>query len=385
MPQDTIWTNANDTYIFIQDSNAVTIKNDSLIIEKLLILDSLDNTTVYAYNAKNNHHTDSLMQVVIQRSKNNIITDFDIQKKKYDELGNFLEVLILLAAVGLCLYAYKRAKRKANNPFDEDERDWVEIGSTTRNNTGSFYDLGSGLQKQPPVQVREYLLYNGSDLNFSNEQIVVVLIKRFPYFNKLNSFERTRFLNRHKKFMKSKSFKIHASSGFKEMPILISATAIQLSFGLEAYMLPFYKSIHIYPEEFLGVHPTIRFLEGNVSGDTINISWKHYLQGYENSSNGQNVGLHEMAHAYYCQNIICEQDRDQSFLKSYNNFHTHGDIVFKIEQEKGQRLYTDYALKNLQEFWAESVEIFFERPAIMKDQYPDLYNCMQLILNQSTA
>ncbi len=166
------------------------------------------------------------------------------------------------------------------------------------------------------------------------------------------------------------------------MPILISATAIQLSFGLEEYLLPHFKNIHIFPEEFLGIEPSIRFLEGNVSGDCINISWKHYLQGYENSTNGQNVGLHEMAHAYYCQNMICVEDRDKSFAAGYNYFSTHGESVFEIEKFSGKRLYSNYALKNLQEFWAESVEVFFEKPNAMKEQYPELYSTMCQVLNQ---
>ena len=41
------------------------------------------------------------------------------------------------------------------------------------------------------------------------------------------------------------------------MPVLISAAAIQLTFGLKKYLLPNFKFIHIYPKEFLRVQPTI--------------------------------------------------------------------------------------------------------------------------------
>lgn len=46
-------------------------------------------------------------------------------------------------------------------------------------------------------------------------------------------------------------------------------------------------------------------------------------------------------------------------------------------------LYSDYALTNFQEFWAESIEIFFERPADMKIKYGDLYQAVCEILNQN--
>ena len=184
--------------------------------------------------------------------------------------------------------------------------------------------------------------------------------------------------------MAQKVFRIHDENGLKEMPILISATAIQVSFGLEEFMLPYYKNINIFPQEFLGIEPHIRFLEGNVSGNAINISWKHFLQGYENVENGQNVGLHEMAHAYYCQNMVCEDDRDNKFTNAYSSFDMLSSTIFKNERLSTEKLYSDYGLRNLQEFWAESVEIFFERPSAMNQQYPDLYNAISFLLNQKT-
>ena len=60
------------------------------------------------------------------------------------------------------------------------------------------------------------------------------------------------------------------------MPVLISAAAIQVSFGLEKYLLPDFPNIHIFPEEFIATEPSVRFLEGNVSDNCINISWKHF-------------------------------------------------------------------------------------------------------------
>jgi Mlc titration factor MtfA (ptsG expression regulator) len=54
-----------------------------------------------------------------------------------------------------------------------------------------------------------------------------------------------------------------------------------------------------------------------------------------------------------------------------------------MEQSGFNKLYSDYALRNFQEFWAESIEIFFERPADMKRKYEDLYGALCEILNQN--
>lgn len=226
------------------------------------------------------------------------------------------------------------------------------------------------------------LVYNGADLDFSDEVLCNVLIKHFPYYNNLDVLHKEKFLSRLKQFMQQKSFVIHDKSGFREMPILLSATAIMLSFGLELYMLPYYRFIHIFPAEFIGVVPTLRVLAGNVSGNNIHISWKHFLQGFRLPDDGQNVGLHEMAHAYYYQYFETGMKADPAFTDKFPSFSTVGDLVLQAEKKKDNTFYSAYGLSNLSEFWAESVELFFERPAQFKEIYPELYATIVTLLNQ---
>lgn len=227
------------------------------------------------------------------------------------------------------------------------------------------------------------LVYNGSSLYFTSDELEKVLNKYFPYYARLESKGKEKFLHRLKKFMSEKVFIIHNESGFKEMPILISASAVQISFGLDKYLLPFFSHIHIFPEEFIGYHPTLRLLEGNVSGHCINLSWKHFLNGYKLPDNGQNVGLHEFAHAFYYQYFEAGENVERDFVETFPLFDDCGNKVFEAEKLPGNNLYSDYALTNFQEFWAESIEIFFERPADMKIKYGDLYQAVCEILNQN--
>lgn len=227
-----------------------------------------------------------------------------------------------------------------------------------------------------------FLIYRGSELHFSDETLRTVITKHLSYFNNLFAPDKEIFLRRLKEFMRIKIFIIHDKSGFREMPILVSATAIKLSFGLETYLLPHFKFIHIFPAEFIGVSPFLRVLAGNVSGSSIRISWKHFLEGYQYPDDGENVGLHEMAHAYYFQNFETNQNADSNFVTHFSQFNNFGNKVFEQEKSPGNDLYSEYALNNFQEFWAESVELFFERPAQLKATYPDLYESMTAILNQ---
>ena len=241
---------------------------------------------------------------------------------------------------------------------------------------------GNGQPHQHVTVKKDYLTYYGDQLDFSPDDLISILNKHSTYYSNLDDADKKKFLKRLTAFIDDKTFKIHDKSGFREMPVLISSTAIQVSFGLEKYLLPHFTYINIHPEEFLGIYPTMRFLEGNVSGNSINISWKYFLQGFQFPQDGKNVGLHEMAHAYYYQNFGPCEIKDMDFIKTFDKFNECGNQVFTNIQHNEMCLYSDYAKKNFQEFWAESIELFFEKPMEVRTTYPALYESISDLLNQ---
>ena len=287
----------------------------------------------------------------------------DIKQKKEDHYTPGGEMVLIFVIIFLIILA--KVKRSIN---EDEENSSDEFSEPEK--------VRSNIIRQP------YLTYYGEELNFPDAELTAVLTKRFPYFNSLSVPQKQRFLKRLQAFIANKVFKIHDEKGYKEMPILISAAAIQLTFGLEKYLLPNFEFIHVYPQEFMRVQETICFLEGNVSGHAINLSWKHFLEGYANPNDGQNVGLHELAHALYYQTFVAEENVDRNFRNTFDSFNSYGNKVFQQELQPGNDLYSDYALKNFQEFWAESAEIFFEKPAAMKASYRQLYDTLKFLLNQ---
>lgn len=249
---------------------------------------------------------------------------------------------------------------------------------------------GAPISKQPDLGAystgdeAEFYVYEGKKLRLTETVIEKILSKHFYYFQQLPLHKKKIFIKRCKRFIERKIFTIHSSEVLREMPVLAAATAIQLSFGLKKYLYPHFLHIHIYPQEFLRVHPVICFLEGNVSGHSIRLSWKHLYDGIKNYNNGQNVGLHEMAHALYYQTFVTEIHVDKDFRDFFFDFNDDGNKVYEIEQALEAGLYSRYAMQDFQEFWAESVEIFFEKPLDLFKKYPDLYYAMRNILNQDT-
>ncbi|MBS1751747.1 MAG: zinc-dependent peptidase [Bacteroidetes bacterium] len=234
---------------------------------------------------------------------------------------------------------------------------------------------------QEDAYIDRPLVYNGNELEFSIEVLHAVLSKHFQFYNRLLDIDREKFISRLKKFIDNKIFVIHAKKGYREMPILISASAIQLTFGLRKYLLSHFNIIQIFPEAFVGLEP-FRILIGNVTGNTINIAWKQFLEGYKNKYDMQNVGLHEMAHALYYQNFETELYIDKDFKDSFQQFNAIGEKVYHVEKVVTIGLYSEYAIKDFQEFWAESIEIYFKSPDRLQMHYPDLYKALCDILKQ---
>ena len=210
-----------------------------------------------------------------------------------------------------------------------------------------------------------------------------ILSKRNGYYQDIDDKLKKKFLNRLVKFISKKTFIIKDDEAFKEMPVLVSASAIQLTFGLKQYLLPFYKYIRIFPEEYFGDN-SFKILAGNVQGNTISIAWNHFLKGYENEKDGSNVGMHEMGHALYFQKLVIEENYAKRFTTQYNHLMTECSEAHAHEVAERKNLYSSYANQNLDEFWAESVELFFEKPAELQDMYPEIFKAMSLLLNQNT-
>ncbi len=238
-----------------------------------------------------------------------------------------------------------------------------------------------GVNNQPATGC---LQYAGRDLIFSNTEINRICLKYNSYYCNLSGEKKDTFIARLKKFLQTKTFYICSNQGYKEMPVLVSAAAIQITFGLDDFLLPYFENIVIHPQEYFGTNP-LRILEGNVQGTSINLSWKHFLEDYQNPADGKNVGLHEMAHALQVQYLFNTGRDTNEFKEDFAYFDKVDDEIIKTEKNRLGSLFDSNALSNVNEFWATSVELFFEKPLDLKARHPELYKSICIVLNQGTA
>jgi Mlc titration factor MtfA (ptsG expression regulator) len=122
-------------------------------------------------------------------------------------------------------------------------------------------------------------------------------LQNFSYYLALSSVGKEKFVDRLFTFMLNKEFRgCEGLTLTEEMRVLISASAIQLTFGLERYRLESLQSIFVHPDTFHLSEYSPEY-KGATYGHHMHISWKAFQEGYSRSDDNLNLGLHEMTHA----------------------------------------------------------------------------------------
>jgi len=209
-----------------------------------------------------------------------------------------------------------------------------------------------------------------------------VVSSHFRYYTRLGLEDQRKFLFRTFQFQHSKNFHYIEVEQTAEMPILVSAAAVQLTFGLEKFKLNYFDDIFILRDDYHYGFYSRPFM-GHVDQTGIYLSWDNFIRGISGYTPNCNVGLHEMAHALAYVNFITQTEEDKHFKKEFPNFSKVARPIFTSMQQAGvKNLLGDYAATNYHEFWAVAVEVFFESSVHFRHELPELYQAMARVLNQ---
>ncbi len=210
-----------------------------------------------------------------------------------------------------------------------------------------------------------------------------ILEKYFPYYNQLSDKDKKFFEKRVVNFINVKTFVPRQMPKVTlEMKMFISASAIQLTFGLPNVYLSHFRYILVYPDDYYS-QITKRYHKGEVNPrhKAIVLSWKSYVAGYFEDE-GLNLGLHEMAHALHLENAIRNEEFDflpKEGLKKWDEL-----ALNEIEKinDGASDFFRNYAATDRFEFFAVAIENFFERPEAFFAYNSELYEALASVLNQ---
>ena len=239
------------------------------------------------------------------------------------------------------------------------------------------------------------ILFYGGDKLFSffygpkspfthlTKEHVRFLEANFSFYQKLPQRSKKIFEKRVAYFKSSKKFVPRQMEDVSwEMKILISASAIQLTFGFPKVHLSWFRYILVFPETFFSLSNQQHHKgEVNPKAKSIVLSWKYFLEGYL-TPDGRNLGLHEMAHALRLENRI--RNQEYNFLDNdvMRKWELHAFRTMKEIANGEETFFRKYGGVNNEEFFAVAVENFFERPVEFSSKHPKTYRTLCQLLQQ---
>lgn len=203
------------------------------------------------------------------------------------------------------------------------------------------------------------------------------------YYQLLPPDKREQFMRRAWIFYKEKQFVARgfASVSF-HMRAVIASYAAQITFGLPDIRLKHFRTIVVYREQYKSTI-THQFHKGETHRDgAIVFSWMDLAKGHNNTSDGVNLALHELAHALHLENIIVNGEHDFLDKVALHHFRELAEQEIANIKLFPAHFLRNYGATNDHEFFAVCVESFFERPTAFKKELPHVYDALSRILMQ---
>jgi len=246
-----------------------------------------------------------------------------------------------------------------------------------------LFEMAFVLRKRRPLYLHFYPFKRKLSSSQKN-----ILQQQFAFYGKLNTKEQEYFEHRVASFIKDKMFIGRDSIVMNdEVKVLLSATAVMLTFGFRDFYIGLIDKIFVYPSEFYS-HMNDDYHQGefNPKLKALVISWEHFKYGFDTTADNLNLGIHEFAHAIHLNSI---KERDVSSTIFEDSYKELIELLSNQENLRKQlvdtRYFREYAYTNQFEFLAVIVETFIESPKELKGQFPQVYHKVQQMLNFNFA
>lgn len=204
------------------------------------------------------------------------------------------------------------------------------------------------------------------------------------YYQKLDERHQAKFLSRLYILLKFIRFIPNDLPGITtEMRVVIGSAIIQITFGLDYYLLKEFDTIYVVPRRYRYPGFEAPFL-GHVdfSNRIIMFSWQDVQNGYFIPNDAVNVALHEMAHCLEKENKFRNLFRSFFDANKWQNWAVKAAQKMEIIRQRENIFLKNYGGQNMEEMFAVCVETFFEKPDEFETYLPELYQTMAVLLNQ---
>lgn len=221
-----------------------------------------------------------------------------------------------------------------------------------------------------------------------SEKQRTILQNHFTFYSNLSDKEKKYFEHRLALFIKDKDFIGRNGNRITdEMKVLISATAVMLTFGFRDFYIGIISKIVVYPSKFYSnTNKAYHRGEFNPKLKALVLSWEDFKAGFNIDNDNLNLGIHEFTHAIHINSI---KERDVSSTIFSDSFKELTKLLSINQVLRDKLLNSDYfrkyAFTNQFEFIAVIIENFIETPKEFKLQFPEIYGKVRQMLNFNIA
>lgn len=215
------------------------------------------------------------------------------------------------------------------------------------------------------------------------------LLNNVNFYRNLKEEDRLRFGHDVQRFLASVRISGVQVEVELEDRLLVASSAIIPLFGFPAWNYKHLDEVILYPSSFdrnfeIGSREEIitgMVGNGAMEGKMI-LSKPSLHHGFGNAADKKNVGIHEFVHLFDKETGAIDGVPpgydEQQYVLPWLDF-----ISQKIGEIHDQSSdINSYGATNRQEFFAVASEYFFERPHLLKDKHPLLYEELSTIFNQ---
>mgnify|MGYP003640185924 FL=1 len=171
--------------------------------------------------------------------------------------------------------------------------------------------------------------------------------------------------------------------------LLVASSAVIPLFGFPAWNYKYLDEVLLYPSSFdrdYNIGSTTEIITGMVGTGAMEgkmiLSKPALHAGFDITNDKKNVGIHEFAHLFDKENGevdgIPPGFEDKIYALPWLDF-----VKKKTDEILASHSDIDgYGTTNRQEFFAVASEYFFERPHLLKEKHPQLYETLSKVFHQ---
>jgi len=207
-----------------------------------------------------------------------------------------------------------------------------------------------------------------------------ILEETFEFYPRLAPAVRQEFQNKLRIFLAEKAF--FGARGLEitdEIRVIVGASAVRLILFLDLFLYESVREIVVYPDDY--VHPE----DGDVMlGEvyefgTVLLSWSAVQDGVQNPHDGTDTAIHEFAHMLDWANGEFDGIPPLGSVAEVKEWERLLGVhlaSLQMDRRKQRVVLREDGGDDESEFFAVATESFFEKPKVMRQLLPDLFEAL---------